>query len=303
MEKFKHKSVYSYEKLAVDLAQIKERYPEQVELRKIGLSVEGRDLFSVKIGSGNKVVLCHGAHHAREWMTSWLIVDLIKHLLESQSDLWRTMREDWLTELTFWFIPMVNPDGVTLVQEGADHFFNQSALIDWNDGSNQFMSWKANSRGVDLNRQYPVDWEAIQADPGEPKSSHFKGKEPLSEPESLALAEFVNQHPIDCAIAYHSSGEEIFWRYNLTDDRADQHRPLAEKLAKVTGYQLIEPKGVPSGGGFTDWFLTEFNKPAFTIEIAPSVGPRPVPNIFYERVFNKNEAVLATVAKYLIDQS
>ncbi|WP_440896207.1 M14 family metallopeptidase [Amphibacillus sp. Q70] len=298
---FDSKQMYSYQKLKIDLNDVKKQFPDQVELITIGSSVEGRDLYALRIGSGKKAVLCHGAHHAREWMTTRLIVDFINHLLTDCSWPWLSIREDWLTDITFWFIPMVNPDGVTLVQGGINDLSNRKELIDWNNNSTDFTGWKANSRGVDLNRQYPADWESIQADPGQPSSSHYKGSHPLSEPETQAIYQFVKQYHFDCAIAYHSSGEEIFWRYTLPDDLVDQHRPLAERLAEVTRYRLIEPEGTPSGGGFTDWFLTQFQKPAFTIEIAPSIGPRPVPDHLYKQIFQANELVLYTIASYLID--
>lgn len=297
----KTKKAYRYLDLAKDLNRIATDFPDQVELTSIGSSVEGRELYALKVGTGNKKILVHGAHHAREWMTSRLIVDFIDHLLTDLQWSWLTLREDLLQKLTIWFIPMVNPDGVTLVQDGADQFSNQAELIKWNQGSTDFTSWKANSRGVDLNRQYPVDWEDIQNDPGEASPSNFKGEKPLSEPESKALYEFVNAHAFDCALAYHSSGEEIFWRYNLSDEQVEPFKKLADHLAEATRYELIEPEGIPSGGGFTDWFLTTFQQPSFTMEIAPSIGPRPVPNVFYERVFHTNELVLYTVATFLTD--
>jgi len=296
----KQRKNYRYQDLKKDLHRIEENFSNQVELITIGSSVEGRQLYALRVGSGDKKVIIHGAHHAREWMTSRLIVDFINHLLTDLSWPWLSLREDWLTEVTIWFIPMINPDGVTLVQDGADLFSNRLELIDWNNGSTDFTGWKANSRGVDLNRQYPTGWDSIQNDPGVQSASNYKGQKPLTEPEVQALYQFVNQHAFDCALAYHSSGEEIFWRYNLSDEQAKPYRELAENLAEVTRYQLIEPEGTPSGGGFTDWFLTEFEKPSFTIEIAPSIGPRPVPDLLYERVFHTNELVLYTVVAYLI---
>ncbi|MBU5594027.1 M14 family metallocarboxypeptidase [Amphibacillus sp. MSJ-3] len=295
----KKDDIYSYSKLKADLEALKEKFPEQIDLITIGSSVEGRNLYALRIGTGKKAILCHGAHHAREWLTTYLIMDFIDHLLTDCSWPWLTMREEWLADVSFCFIPMVNPDGVTLVQEGSEKSQYQKELISWNQGSTDFTSWKANSRGVDLNRQYPADWESIQADPGKPSPSHYKGNCPLSEPESRALYQFVQQNHFDCALAYHSSGEEIFWRYTLPDHLVHQHRSLAEKLAEVTCYQLIEPEGTPSGGGFTDWFLTEFKRPAFTIEIAPFIGPRPVPNHLYKQIFEANELVLYTIASHL----
>ncbi|WP_067840127.1 M14 family metallopeptidase [Amphibacillus sediminis] len=295
------KQVYSYYQLCSDLNRLATRYANQLSLSTIGYSAEGRRIFAVKVGKGHKKLLCHGAHHAREWLTSALIVDLIETLFTDQDAPWKTLREKQLDQLALTFVPMVNPDGVTLVQEGASGFPHHKDLIAWNEGSTDFRSWKANSRGVDLNRQYPVGWEDIQQDPGEPKSSHYKGKKPLSEPEVQALYRLAEDELFDCAIAYHSSGEEIFWRYNLQGDIIEKYRPLAEGLAKLTGYRLIEPGPNPSGGGFTDWFLTSFQKPCFTIEIAPSVGPKPVPLDFYDQIYHENKDVIPLLGKYLID--
>ena len=300
---FKLAEIYRYENLEADLKQFEKQFADLVELETIGLSVEGRKLYGLKVDKGQLKILCHGSHHAREWMTSRLIVDFIHHLLADQKKPWKKIREDWLETLSFWFIPMVNPDGVTLVQEGPESFLNREQLLDLNGQSLDFTSWKANSRVVDLNRQYPVDWEEIQADPGQPSPTNYKGKQPLSEPEIKGLVDFVKKQQFDCALAYHSSGEEIFWRYKLPNPYVNQFRPLAEKLASVTNYSLIEPQGIPSGGGFTDWFLTEFKKPSFTFEIAPYVGSRPVPYHYYQQIFADNKHVLYTVGEFLIEKS
>ena len=299
---FKLAETYRYLDLERDLQQLKNQYSDLIELETIGFSVEGRKLYGLKVGTGQHKVICHGAHHAREWMTSRLIVDFIYHLLSSQNEPWRQIREEWLDTISFWFIPMVNPDGVTLVQDGPNHFSNREQLLDLNEQSLDFSSWKANGRGVDLNRQYPIDWDEIQANPGQPSPTNYKGEQPLSEPEIKALVNFVTKHQFDCALAYHSSGEEIFWRYKLPNPYVNQFRPLAEKLAEVTSYSLIEPEGIPSGGGFTDWFLTKFKKPSFTFEIAPYIGSRPVPNHLYHQIFEDNQFVLHTVGEFLMDK-
>ncbi|MBM7541476.1 M14 family metallopeptidase [Amphibacillus cookii] len=303
MIKFNPDRIYSFECLKDDLTRLADQYVNEVKLETIGYSVTRREILAVKVGSGKKIILCHGTHHAREWLTTTLLVDFIVHILQDNSWPWLTIREDWLNLVSFWFIPMVNPDGVTLVQEGLNRFDNAEALLKWNKESTDFTSWKANSRGVDLNRQYPTDWESIKGNPGAPSSSHFKGYQPLSEPEVQAVYHFVKKRNIDVAIAYHSSGEEIFWRYRLNDTIVEkQLRPLAEALANITGYRLINPSDHPSGGGFTDWFLTTYKRPGFTIEIAPSVGPQPVPLHLYKQVFQSNELVLYTIAEHLIKE-
>ncbi|SEO70643.1 g-D-glutamyl-meso-diaminopimelate peptidase [Amphibacillus marinus] len=301
-QSFNPKQVYHFEQLEQDLTILSDHMNHLCELRIIGYSVEGRPIYAFKIGSGEKRVCITGAHHAREWLTTNLIVDFIYHLLFDQTWAWLTIREDWLRAITFWFVPMVNPDGVKLVQQGSVGLVNQKNLLTWNRESTDFERWKANASGVDLNRQYPEGWEIIQNDPGYPSESHYKGENPLSEPEAQALHDFVSTHKMDCALAYHSSGEEIFWRYLLEQSVYQQFQPLANELAQVTGYQLIDPGENPSGGGFIDWFLMTFKKPGFTIEIAPSVGPKPVPLSMYNQVFQSNELVLYVIADFLINK-
>lgn len=55
-----------------------------------------------------------------------------------------------------WFVPMVNPDGVTLQQEELKAFpiSLHASLLEMNEGSKNFKRWKANAKGIDLNRQY-----------------------------------------------------------------------------------------------------------------------------------------------------
>ena len=55
-------------------------------------------------------------------------------------------------------VPMVNPDGVDLVLHGPP-LMRREEVIKINHGSEEFVHWKANIRGVDLNNQYPANWE------------------------------------------------------------------------------------------------------------------------------------------------
>ncbi len=67
--------IYRYENVEADLKKLEKQFADLVELETIALSVQGRKLYNLKVGKGQLKMLCHGAHHAREWMTSRLIVD------------------------------------------------------------------------------------------------------------------------------------------------------------------------------------------------------------------------------------
>lgn len=293
--------VYSYQQLILDCGRLQKQYPACIQVSTIGQSVEGRKIVAIRLGNGSDEVLISGAYHAREWLTAFLLMDIIETYVNETEILIEGSTvsiSDVLDQCSLWFIPMVNPDGVTLVQDGPDAFENKQQLLEWNHGSRDFSSWKANSRGVDLNRQYPADWDFIQANPGIPASENFKGNAPLSEPESQSVYQFVQSHAIKIAAAYHSSGEEIYWKYKSPKRLSVITEKIALRLADLTGYQLIYPEPNPSGGGFTDWFLSHYHRPSFTIEIAPYVGPKPVPLIHYARIFQQNVAVPLLLANH-----
>ena len=75
----------------------------------IGKSLFGEDVVAFHIGNySGKQILIDGAIHAREYITSLLIVELIKYYSNQEID------------GGVYFIPLVNPDGVRLVLDGKD---------------------------------------------------------------------------------------------------------------------------------------------------------------------------------------
>ncbi|WP_246367118.1 M14 family metallopeptidase [Paraliobacillus salinarum] len=294
------KQVYTYDRLFKDAMRLMDRYPNLIKTEIIGYSIENRKLIALQLGNGPDKIFISGAHHAREWLTTPLLMDIIETYATMGDDMSPSTKQrikSILHTCTFIFVPMVNPDGVTLVQKGIQSTKDKHLLIKWNQGSDDFSAWKANINGVDLNRQYPVDWADIQSDPGKPLLENFKGYTPLSEPEALAVYNYVQSQSIKIAAAYHSSGEEIFWKYKSKGELERSSKEIALKLAELTGYELIFPSDNPSGGGFTDWFISYYKRPSFTIEIAPYVGPKPVPIRYYDSIFQKNKLVPLLLAE------
>ncbi|MFC4404869.1 M14 family metallopeptidase [Gracilibacillus xinjiangensis] len=288
------KQVYRYTQLLDDINLLTSKY-DSLEKRVIGYSVNHRKLIALRLGTGKKAVMLNGAHHAREWLTSALLMNMAEYYCKRHED--EEEIRKLFKEVSLWFVPMVNPDGVTLVQDGADQFHQKNELIKMNDGSVHYDGWKANIRGIDLNRQYPMDWETIDDQIRKPAPAMFKGKKPLSEPEVRSLYQFSLEHNFAFVACYHSSGEEIFWQYKSSGAVYDSAKKLAEKLAALTGYRLVEPGPNPSGGGFTDWFIMVQKRPSFTIEIGPYVGPVPVPLHYYDKIWKENKEVGLLLAK------
>ncbi|MRH44679.1 peptidase M14 [Aquibacillus halophilus] len=295
------KVIYTYQQMVKDLKKLNQVYPNLVTYDVIGKSVDNRNIYAVKLGFGETEIFLNGAHHAREWLTTSLLMNMIDYYsqaYEANNSIGGYDVKTLLNKATIWFVPMVNPDGVSLVQLGVNSAKRPDEVIAINNG-NDFSTWKANIRGVDLNRQYPADWDSIQDNVGHPASMMYKGPTPLSEPESKTVYTFTLNHDFKLAVAYHSSGEEIFWKYKCKGELLETSKRIAEIFSEKTEYQLVDPGPNPSGGGYTDWFLTTLKRPAFTPEISPLVGPRPVPLKNYDKIWKDNKEVglmLATEA-------
>ncbi|MBN8193764.1 hypothetical protein JI667_16560 [Bacillus sp. NTK074B] len=287
------KKIYTYTQMQRDIWELRESYPGLVQTKIIGKSVDGRNLYAIKLGRGSTEIMINASHHAREHMTTNLAMEMLDVYAQYYVDD-KTVKgysaKDILDKTSIWFVPMVNPDGVSLVQYGSNSAKNPNYVRKLNNGSSDFSSWKANIRGVDLNRQYPANW-SIQRGTTEPGPQDYKGPKPLSEPETQAMYNFTMSRDFKTALAYHTSGEMIYWSYELANKNLmNTSKRIAEMIREQTGYRLMPP--APEAiGAYDDWFISQFGRPAFTPEISPYAGPNPVPLKNYDAIWQENKAV------------
>lgn len=287
------KQAYSYNDMMADINDFKKNFPGFIETQIIGKSVDGRNIYAVKLGKGDKEIFLNGSHHAREHMTTNVLMEMLDQYAASYS----ANRQfngynvrSLLNQVSIWFVPMVNPDGVMLVQEGHWTAKNPQYVLQVNGNKTDFSSWKANIRGVDLNRQYPADWENIANNTGKPSPENFKGYQPLSEPEVQAVYNFTKAHLFKIAVAYHSSGRILYWNYRQAPAEYNRDYQIALNYSKLTGYSLVFPGPNPSGGGFTDWFIQDMKMPGFTPEISTYTFSKPVPLANFDAIWKENQA-------------
>ncbi|MCF8266795.1 MAG: hypothetical protein K9I69_01845 [Ignavibacteriales bacterium] len=77
---------------------------------EVGRSVEDREIYLVKVGSGKTKVLLWSQMHGDEPTSTAAFFDFFGFLLKN--DKWNDVRGDLLRSLTLYFVPMLNPDGV-----------------------------------------------------------------------------------------------------------------------------------------------------------------------------------------------
>ncbi|PZD95071.1 carboxypeptidase [Paenibacillus sambharensis] len=288
------KQTYTYNIMVQDLKKLEQAYPELIKTQTIGKSEYGRDIWSVDLGRGPAVIMLNGSHHAREWMTTILLMTMVDRYAQAyvRNTAWNgyAVRE-LLDHVTFRIVPMVNPDGVTLQQQGLSAFPEEdhAALLKMNGGSRNFKRWKANAKGIDLNRQYPADWTGIRNPAPGPYYMNYKGVKPLQAKEAQAMAEATLAASPELALAYHSSGEIVYWHFHTKPASIARDKALVRRYSAMTGYRIVTPTANPSGGGYTDWFISTFDRPGMTPELARAAGEVHVPLTEWDRIWRQHQ--------------
>ena len=119
-----------------------------------------------RFGTGPKEVFYCGTTHANEWITSTLLIAFLENMCVAynrNSNIYGYNVKNILTKCTLYIVPMLNPDGVNLVNGSLN--FNSNAYTYARYIARKYpdipfpSGWKANINGVDLNLQFPAGWE------------------------------------------------------------------------------------------------------------------------------------------------
>jgi len=272
-----------YTLLCSYIKHIKNAYP-CTELKSAGRSLLGKELWVISVGDGSKNIFCNGAHHGSEWITALVLIAFAEELAYNmcmQTTRWFSLDISRLfAKCTFHILPMVNPDGVDLSVNSinAEHLL-YDRLMSMNKNSLDFTHWNANARGVDLNHNYPAGWinaktmESAYGIHG-PGPTRYGGECSKSEPETCAMTELTRSICPNITVSFHSQGEEIYCDYGKKTPRISRY--ISQKFADLTSYKISKPDGIASYAGYKDWFIEEFEKPGFTIELGKGENPLPI---------------------------
>ncbi|WP_285767794.1 M14 family zinc carboxypeptidase [Peribacillus sp. SI8-4] len=286
-------AVYSPERMELDLRSIQDQYG--LDVQTIGQTEKGKHIKAVKLGTGKKAILLVGSHHGREWLSSKILMAM----LADYAAAYRAGKpiggypSELLNQVSIWFIPMLNPDGVSIQQGDLSslNMLEKTSIWKMNRYSMNWSRWKANAKGIDLNRQYPAGWKEVMSHEKKPSYQFYKGKQPIQAAEVKALVTFTKEIDPLIAVSYHTSGREIFWHYQNKRDNMARDYGIAKKTAELTGYELTFPEKNAVGSGFTDWFITEFNRPGMTIELSYLVDETHPPMSVFPEEWERNRNV------------
>ncbi len=281
---------YDHAAITRTVWEIAGEYPF-VSVGSVGKSVLGRDIYSISLGSGKKRILFAAAFHGNERITAPLVLKFTLDLAAAASDnvnICGVSARAALNKCRLTVIPQINPDGCEISLHGAPA---AGRLADFVYGlcGGDFSKYSANARGVDINHNFNAGWEKLRRLEREagiygPSFKQYGGPRPESEPETAALCRLCRENGYGHVLAFHSQGEVIYWNYNGFEIPGAAEK--AKLLAEAADYQLDVPVGISSLGGFKDWFIQDFSRPGFTVEVGLGKNPLPadlLPGI-YRRV-------------------
>jgi predicted deacylase len=190
----------------------------------IGKSVQGRPLEVYRFGIGpSERLIVAGMHGGNEYNTVELAEQLMAYIGKNPSVI--------PSNVTLYMLHDLNPDGVA---RGLNYL------------------GRANANGVDLNRNWPANWQKDWPRTGCWTTTYVTGGTgPASEPETRALMAFIQSHHFDALINYHSAALGIF-PGGIPISAASIS--LAQAVANVTTYHYPALNtGCDYTGGMVDW--------------------------------------------------
>jgi hypothetical protein len=207
--------------------------------RTIGYSVQSRPILDYQFKNGpHPIIFVGGIHGGYEWNTILLAYEAI--------DYFQAQPEAVPDSVTMHIIPSANPDGQYLITGQANRF-NPSDVI------SDTIAGRFNANGVDLNRNWACQWSAQAVWRDRQVSG---GERPFSEPENVALRDFLLQQEPLAVIFWHSAANGVF-----AAGCPDVHEPslaLANIYGQAAGYPVYEKfNSYPITGDAGDWLTTQ----------------------------------------------
>jgi len=282
------------------LKQYAAAYPNLAEVHIAGQSLEGRNIFVLRITGNISVndpskphILFNGMHHAREVMATEIPLDTIDTLLTQYGK--DPKITHWVDANEIWVMPMFNVDGNNLV---------------WTKDS----MWRKNSRGgygVDINRNYPYQWNSCNGSSNSQDAEDYHGPSAASEPETLVMMNLVKAIRPVFDISYHSYSQLVIYPYGCPGEHTPT-KEVVEGIGDAMATKIVNDNGkghYVSGissdiiyavdGSDLDWMYHEAGVIPYVIEVNSSTeGFQPS----YSKWRNKTVARLQPAWQFLLDR-
>ena len=175
----------------------------------IGKSIEGRDIWAVKISDNPNIseeedaVYYDALHHSREPLSMAVSINFAYWILENYKS--NEQIKYLIDNRELYFVPCVNPDGFEYNRKNNP---NGGGL--WRKNRKQ----NSNCSGVDLNRNYSFGFANNNScASNDPCSDTYRGPNAFSEPETKAIRDFLKLKKPKTAFSIHSTAGSCLMPY------------------------------------------------------------------------------------------
>lgn len=259
---------YSFAEMNTAMDNLVAAYPSIAQKFSIGKTVEGRDMWCIKISDNvatdetdEPELLYMGLHHAREAIGGASMIFLMQYLCEQYAV--NSNIRDLVNNREFFIIVCTNPDGWEYNRSTNPNGGGQWRKNRRNNGNGSY--------GVDLNRNWGIDWANCTGAKGavsscgssSGSSDVYWGSAAFSEPETVNLRNFVQSRHFAVCMDQHSVGPYYslpFGRTTRSLSPLDNqiYTQVTSIMGKYNGMRYgntYQTLGYEVSGGMKDWLL------------------------------------------------
>ncbi len=246
--------IWTHEKTSAECLRIASQY-ENVVLENLGLSVRGNKMFALKKGNMKNAIVIVGGVHAAE-AGQFTALDIFERFC-------RLNDESLYNRVGLAVMPSANPDEADRMAKGHTYYLRKNAA------------------GVDLNRNFPSDWEITDEMYGlntaDPTSLTYRGAIPASEPETKAIISLIESTVPKAVLSLHCypggiTFDQLFGPGAARDDTAYVKKCTELALLYSEGFRKGEYPGQlflafgTTPGSLPLWIYRKYGVPSFDME-------------------------------------
>ena len=237
-----------YDQMRADFVAYAAAHPDIAEFHVTGQSVEGRDIFALRISDNVAVeedepeMVCWANIHGDEYTSGEIAYRWGMKLLDAYGV--DPTLTGYVNDLEIWVIPLLNPDGH---ENGT----------------------RENANGVDLNRDFGWNWDGWKGSTGT-----------YSQPETRSLQEFCLKENVSLSATLHCEGNIFLYPWCHSPNNVPE-LPLVQSVgtlyAAAAGYLLEESwDDYETHGELLDLIYGGYGSLCYTAEISLSLQQFPV---------------------------
>jgi len=218
----------------------------------IGKSLEGRNIDVYTYGNGEThLAFVGGVHGGYEWNSVLLAYAFMDYFSANPRNIPKN--------LTISIIPSANPDGVWRVTGKTGRFTE----ADVSEDPKILASGRFNARGVDLNRNFDCKWKPQSTWQSKVVSA---GSSAFSEPEAMAIRDFVLQNKPRAVIFWHSKANAVY-ASECEGGILPETLAIMKAYSAGSAYPAVSIFDAYEISGDAEGWLASINIPAITVEL------------------------------------